>query len=274
MADMEPEADTAEPTHSVEDLKAADAKELHQAVREEGEGELKRPTQSLFWSGVAAGFGACASLATEGALYAHLADTPARLPIAQLGYPVGFLIAILGRMQLFTESTVTAMIPLVHRPSFSRAWQTLRLWGVVLLANLIGSAAVSACVALGGIGEPATRAAMIELSMAITHRDALETFFNAVPAGFLIASVAWMLPNAREHAFFVIAALTYVITLGGFAHSIIGSAEAFVLLFAGRIDLATCFGGFLGPAVIGNLVGGAGLFALLAHAQVAGEVQD
>ena len=50
--------DTSEdaPDEDVESLKAADAKDLHQAVREAGEEELDRPLASLFFSGLAANF--------------------------------------------------------------------------------------------------------------------------------------------------------------------------------------------------------------------------
>ncbi|MBN9940454.1 formate/nitrite transporter family protein, partial [Listeria monocytogenes] len=77
-------------------------------VREEGETAVKRPAAALLWSGLAAGIAINASLLFEGALYAHLPDAPRRPAVVSLGYPIGFLIVVLGRMQLFTESTITA----------------------------------------------------------------------------------------------------------------------------------------------------------------------
>lgn len=128
----------------VEDLKAADAGELHRTVREEGESELDRPAAALFWSALAAGLAINSSLIAEAALHRDLPDAPWRDLVVSLGYPIGFLIVILGRMQLFTESTVTAMLPLVSRPSVRALRRTLRLWGIVLGANLIGT-----CIAAG-----------------------------------------------------------------------------------------------------------------------------
>ena len=75
MADSEDKGD--EPG-TVDDLKSANAVELHRAVREEGQAELDRPTGSLFWSGLAGGLAITASLVAEGAIAAHTAPGPAR----------------------------------------------------------------------------------------------------------------------------------------------------------------------------------------------------
>lgn len=258
----------------VEELKAAPARDLHQAVREEGEEELSRPVASLFWSGLAAGLAINASLITEGALHLATVEGPARKAIVALGYPIGFLVVILGRMQLFTESTITAMLPLVTKPSWWSLSRTLRLWGVVLVANLAGTALAAGAIALGRLGNADLAAAMGEVSMRIVEHDAGATFVNAIPAGFMIAILAWSLPNAREQAFWVILAITYVVALAGFSHSIVGSDEVFLLVFTGKVGAWEGIMGSLVPAILGNLVGGAGIFALLAHAQVRGEMRE
>ncbi|PTW48666.1 formate/nitrite transporter FocA (FNT family) [Sphingomonas faeni] len=260
------------PGEDVEDLKAADAQDLHKAVREEGEEELDRPVSSLFFSGLAAGMAIASSLIAEGALHHALPDTPWRTVIVSLGYPIGFLVVILGRMQLFTESTITAMLPLVTKPSGWALRRTLRLWSVVLGANLIGTALAGGMIAAGLLGGSELRTAMIEVSMAITELSPGATFVNAVPAGFMIAILAWSLPNAREQSFLVIVAITYVVAIAAFSHSIVGSVEAWLLVFSGKVGVAEALGGLMVPAILGNLLGGAGLFALLAHAQVRGEM--
>jgi formate-nitrite transporter family protein len=45
------------------------------------------------------------------------------------------------------------------------------------------------------------------------------------------------------------------------------SAETFLLLFAGQIEIARALGALIAPALIGNVIGGTGLFALLAYAK-------
>lgn len=263
---------TPRPDENVEDLKAADAQDLHKAVREAGEEELDRPVASLFFSALAAGMAISGSLIAEGALHQVLPDTPWRTVVVSLGYPIGFLVVILGRMQLFTESTITAMLPLATRPSRWALARTLRLWGIVLTANLLGTAIAALAMATGALGSEAIRAAALTLSAGITELSAGRTFVNAIPAGFMIAILAWALPNARDQSVPVIVIVTYVLAIAGFSHSIVGSAEAFLLLFAGRTDVWQTVAGLIAPAVLGNLVGGAGIFALLAHAQVRGEM--
>jgi formate/nitrite transporter FocA (FNT family) len=266
------EQNPAPPAADDDDLKAADAKDLHRTVREAGEEELRRPALSLFWSGLAAGIAISVSLLTEAALHAALPEAPWRELIVGFGYPVGFLVVILGRMQLFTESTITAMLPLVTRPSGWAIARTLRLWGIVLAANLLGTAIAAAALASGAMGSEAIREAALAISGGITELSAGRTFVNAIPAGFMIAILAWALPNARDQSVAVIVIFTYILTICGFSHSIVGSAEAFLLLFAGQTGVWQTLAELIAPAVLGNLMGGAGIFALLAHAQVRGEM--
>ena len=124
------------------------------------------------------------------------------------------------------------------------------------------------------MGSVALHDAALAVAQPITELSAGRTFVNAVPAGFLIAVLAWALPNAREQSAVVIGVFTYVLAIGSFSHSIVGSAEAFLLWFDGQTGAWQTIGGLIAPAVLGNLLGGAGIFALLAHAQVRGEMPE
>lgn len=274
MADPHPDSAPDAGNDDVEDLKAADATELHRAVREAGEEELDRPFAALFWSALAAGFAINTSLIVEAALHRDLPDVAWRGLVVSLGYPIGFLIVILGRMQLFTESTVTAMLPLVTRPSWWALRRTMRLWGIVLGANLVGTGIAAGLIAVGVLGDDSLRVAAIEISERITELGPWATFLNAIPAGFLIAVLAWTLPNARDQAFWIILAITYAVAIAGFSHSVVGSDEAFLLAFTGHVGWTEALFALIAPAVLGNLVGGAGLFAVLAHAQVRSDKED
>jgi formate/nitrite transporter FocA (FNT family) len=66
--------------------------------------------------------------------------------------------------------------------------------------------------------------------------------------------------------------LTCTIALGDFTHVVAGGAEAFLLVFAGQTGIGHALGAIIVPALIGNIIGGTGLFALLAHAQVRQEL--
>ena len=59
-------------------------------------------------------------------------------------YTVGFLIVILGRMQLFTENPITTIIPLLSEFSWLRLYEVARLWSTVFFFNIIGTAIAAA----------------------------------------------------------------------------------------------------------------------------------
>lgn len=124
----------------VEELSAPRSPVIFKVISQQGEDELARPDASLFWSGIAAGISIMASTIVEGALWHRLPDAPWRDAVTNLGYSVGFLIVILGRMQLFTEQTIVAVLPVMAAPSWRKAAGTARLWAIVFAANIVGSA--------------------------------------------------------------------------------------------------------------------------------------
>lgn len=66
--------------------------------------------------------------------------------------------------------------------------------------------------------------------------------------------------------------VTYVIALGGFGHVVAGAAEAWMLALHGDASFGRAIGGFIVPALLGNILGGTGLFAVVAHGQVRSEI--
>ncbi len=88
---------------------------VYETIRREGEEELKRSSVSLAWSGLAAGLSMGFSLVAEALLAAYLPNAEWTSLISKLGYSVGFLIVVLGRQQLYTETTLTVILPLLSR---------------------------------------------------------------------------------------------------------------------------------------------------------------
>jgi formate-nitrite transporter family protein len=241
-------------------------------VRQQGEDELNRPNSSLFWSGIAAGITIMASVMAQGALRQKLPDAPWREVVSGIGYSVGFLMVILSRMQLFTEQTIVTVLPVMAASSWPKLWGMARLWTIVFAANMIGTFVTAAVNAKLRLVSPDLLASMLAVSAPLLHKSPLDVLAQAVPAGFIIASVAWIRAAITNGEFWVVLTLTYVIALGEFTHVIAGSAETFLLLFAERIEVAAALGNIIAPALIGNVIGGTGLFALLAHAQVRQEL--
>jgi formate/nitrite transporter FocA (FNT family) len=93
-----------------------------------------------------------------------------------------------------------------------------------------------------------------------------------VSSGFLVAAMVWMIPTAESAKFAVIALMTYVIALGGFTHIVTGSMEAYMLVFAGQWQWWQMIVQFAVPVLIGNVIGGTALFAVISYAQVMEEI--
>ena len=258
---------------SVSDFSSGSAKVVHEVVRLQGDEELGRPIQSLLLSGFAAGVAISASLLAEAFLRMRLPHAEWTDLVVALGYTAGFVIVILGKLQLFTESTVTAVLPLATHPTTRNLFRLLRLWTVVFLANMAGTLLVSTLVAKQIIVGQDQLAAAVEISKPILTHDSKTTLLTAMPAGFLIASIAWILPNARGSEFWVITLVTYIIAIGGFSHVVAGSGEAWLLMLMGQTSFAGAVGGFILPAFFGNIIGGTGLFAVVAHGQVRQEIK-
>ena len=247
------------------------APEVYQAIRREGEDELARPNISLWWSGVGAGFAIAASVVARTALHDELPDSAWRPVVENFGYCVGFVIVILGRIQLFTENTITVILPLMAAPSLTLLFKTARLWLIVFTANLVG-AILAALLAYYGYFSASQMHAAVVIAEPLAHTGWSHMLLKGIPAGFLIASIVWMTPNARNFEIWVIVMATYVIAVGGYAHVVVGSIEVSMLFFAGQIDLFNSIFVFLIPALIGNVLGGTVLFSLLAYGQVRLEI--
>jgi formate/nitrite transporter FocA (FNT family) len=241
---------------------------IHKIIREEGETDLQRPAAALVWSGLAAGLSMGFSFAVPALLTAFLPQAPWAHIVASLGYAVGFAVVVLGRQQLFTESTLTAAIPALTRRDAATTLAMLRLWGIVLAANLAGTWLFAAALAWANpLGGEAAGA------MAALQREALANGFGltvvkAVFAGWLIGLMAWLLPTGGSAKILIIALLTWVVALGKLSHIIAGSTETAYGVLTGAASLSDYALKFLLPTLIGNVVGGAALVAMLNHAPV------
>jgi formate/nitrite transporter FocA (FNT family) len=246
---------------------------IYEAIRREGEHELSRPTSALWWSGVAAGLAISTSVLCKGFLASILPHADWSAGISNLGYTVGFLIVILGRMQLFTENTITPILPLFLAPTRDNFIQTARLWGIVFAANLLGCLVAALVLVRVNILPEARFEGILAVSRHYAEATALEHFTWGIPAGFLIAALVWILPRMESAGeVLMIVILTYVIGLGGMSHVVAGSTELFILVAHGELEPGAALLGGIVPAFAGNVLGGTGIFAALTYAQVREEI--
>jgi formate/nitrite transporter FocA (FNT family) len=268
--DNKPELSNEE-EHEAERRTSVRAKVVHEAIRRDGETELDRPAPALNWSAFAAGMTMGLSLMAEGVLRQHLPDTDWRLLVAKLGYPIGYIIVIVGKQQLFTESTLTPMIPALENRNAETFWKLMKLWAVVLIANLAGAHAIawffSNTVALSS----ELQHTLLEISREGTALDPWTAFVRAIPAGWLIAMIVWLKAATDSGELLIIMILTYFVGVGDFTHIIAGSVEYLFLVFAGAADWFTFLRDYALPVLVGNIVGGTGIVAVLSHAQVRAE---
>jgi formate/nitrite transporter FocA (FNT family) len=267
-----PKGITEREISDIEEMSAPRTPVIYEVVRRLGDEEMARPATSLWWSGVAAGLSISFSLLAQAILQAHLPDEPWRPLVSGFGYCVGFLMVVLGNQQLFTESTITVVLPVFKDLSWKNIGRMGRLWTIVLAANYIGTLLASIFCSYA----PVMPADLLH-GMQVISRDLLglgwwQMAFRGVSSGFLIAAMVWMIPSAESGKFAVITLMTYLIAIGGFTHVVAGSMEANLLVLSGDWEWWRMLVQFLAPVLIGNMIGGTALFALISYAQVMEEI--
>lgn len=247
---------------------------VYEIIRTEGEGELGRTFSALWWSGLAAGISIGFSFLTVAVLAAHLPDFAWKEIIAKAGYAVGFLIVILGRQQLFTENTLTAVLPVITRRRPDWLVSMLRLWSIVLAANVVGCLVFAVALSSTDMVSSEVAGELRAIVEAMMQNTPWQMFVKGLGSGWIIAAMVWMLPSSEGSEFAVITLMTYLIALCGFTHVIAGSAEALYGVLTGSITLGSAVFGFFLPTLAGNVFGGTVLFAVLSYAQVRTEIPD
>ena len=263
---------TKQEVEDVEELSSPRSPVIYEVVRRLGDEEMSRPLTSLWWSGLAAGLSISFSLLAQAILEAHLPDAPWRPLVSSFGYSVGFIMVVLGRQQLFTESTITVVLPVFADLNWANIARLARLWTLVLIANLAGTLIAALLCSFTPALSPALLASMLHVSHSLLDLSWTEMFFRAITSGFLIAAMVWMIPSAESAKFSVVTVMTYLIALGGFTHIVAGSMEAYMLVLAGDWEWWRMAVQFVAPVLLGNIVGGTALFALISYAQVMKEI--
>ena len=110
---------TKQEIEDVEEMSSPRTPEIYEVVRRLGDEEMRRPVTSLWWSGLAAGLSISFSLLGQAIIESRLPDAAWRPLVSGFGYSVGFLMVVLGRQQLFTESTITVVLPVFADLSWS-----------------------------------------------------------------------------------------------------------------------------------------------------------
>ncbi|CDV35028.1 putative membrane protein [Salmonella enterica subsp. enterica serovar Paratyphi A] len=257
-----------------EDRLPSRAMAIHEHIRQDGEKEMERDAMALLWSAIAAGLSMGTSLLAKGIFHVQLEGVPGGFLLENLGYTFDFIIVIMARQQLFTENTVTAVLPVMQNPTLSNVGLLMRLWGVVLLGNLIGTGVAAWAFEYMPIFDEETRDAFVKIGMEVMKNSPTEMFANAIISGWIIATMVWMFPAAGGAKIVVIILMTWLIALGDTTHIVVGSVEILYLVFNGTLPWSDFFWPFALPTLAGNICGGTFIFALMSHAQIRNDMSN
>jgi formate/nitrite transporter FocA (FNT family) len=228
--------------------------------------EFRRSMRLLFLSGLAAGLSISLSFVGAAALWEVAPEGYGDI-LSDLIYPLGFFFVVAGRYQLFTENTLTPVTLVLTR--IASVPTLLKVWVVVLAANVLGAALTAYVLASTGIFSPEVAEQARYFGHHFLEMGGWDVFWKGVVAGWLVASMVWILHATDDDAarFLFIFVIIYTIALADLAHCIVGACEVLYLVFLNEATLAAALGGFFGPAVLGNTVGGVLLVAILNFAQ-------
>ncbi len=249
------------------------AAEIYAAAVQIGEDELKRSSTGLALSGLAAGLGMGLTALGSAAILAEVGEGAAHHLLVTLLYPLGFIVVVVGRAQLFTENTLFPVILVLDRRRHLR--NTLRLWAVVFSANVVGAMLFAILMIKCGAVSPEIARALGRLGMQTVQGGVGHLFWAGVAGGWIIALMAWLVTASRFTIgqIVLIYLMTFAVGAAGLAHCIAGSTEALSAVLAGQVSVIT-FVAWLLAATAGNTVGGVIIVSLLNYGQVVGSGRD
>ncbi len=243
------------------------ATDIFEQVSRNARRELSRPWRALAISGLAGGLSMGLTGLSVSVVTATLGTAPWAQFVALLLYPMGFMVVIIGRGQLFTENTLypVALI-LAERRHF---WTTLRLWGIVFPTNVLGALLFAILAARTRALQPAILHALTLMGTTAAAPTQRHIFWSAVVGGWMIAMVAWLVSSSHSitGSVALIWLLTFVVGAGHFAHCIATSGEILVAVLGHAIP-ASAYLRWILPATLGNICGGVLLVTLLEYGQV------
>ncbi|MDP8958868.1 MAG: formate/nitrite transporter family protein [Actinomycetota bacterium] len=250
-----------------------ESKKDYRTILEEqiGEGlkQLDRRSSGLLISGLSAGldlgFGPFLMAVMLTLLGGSFPEATTRILLANM-YALGFIFVIMGRSELFTEHTTLAVLPVLGRRASVRS--LARLWGLVFAANLVGGALFAwLAVVIGPALGVAEQSAFSEIAASLVDHSWWVVLLSAVLAGWLMGLLSWLVAAGRDTVSQVLFVWLVAgsIGLAGLHHSIAGTVEVLLGVFAGQGATLVDFGSFLVWTTLGNALGGVFFVAVIKY---------
>ncbi len=197
-------------------------------------------------------------------LMQNLHETPFGKVVASLFFGVGLFVIIVTNSELFTSNNMYLTFSSLAKQT---SWmQTLRLWSVCYLGNLIGSILIALLLLGAGL------VSSLPLDHAVHQGAAAKSllpagaiFFRGVLANWVVCLAVWVNLHLKEDLARM-AAIVLIISVFvylGFEHSIANMATfAVSLLGQGQVTIAGASHNLLW-STLGNIVGGGGFIGTL-----------
>ena len=252
-------------------------REIAERVESVGVAKARLPLLSMLMLGVLAG-----AFIGLGALYFVLIKADASLGFAAsqllggLVFSLGLVLVIVAGAELFTGNNLLAMAWADGKIS---TFELLRNWSVVCGANLVGAIGLAVLVFLSGhtdMNNGAVAEQYVRIAAAKCALPFWTAFFKGVLCNVLVCLAVWMALAGRSVIDKVIAIVFPIsaFVAAGFEHSI---ANMYIIplamllkafgSFGAQADAITWSGlfGNLVPVILGNIIGGSMLVALVYH---------
>ncbi len=234
----------------------------------EGLEQVDRTNFSLFLSSFAAGLilGFVAMLVALAFQLPIENSLLSRVAVACV-YPLGFIICILSGSQLFTEHTATVFYPFLDKKIDFK--MLVIVWAVIIAGNIAGTFCSSFLIYHADYIIEG-KEGFLGVYNHLIHFSFFEVLYSAILAGWLMAQGGWLVLSTTTTSIKVICIyiVTFIIGIGGFHHSIAGSAEIFMGIFHSSVPEFQSGIKFILASLAGNLVGGSLFVAILNYSHI------
>ncbi|MCY7329731.1 MAG: formate/nitrite transporter family protein [Saprospiraceae bacterium] len=249
-------------------------KEAYEIMSEQIQAGLKEHNRSdfgLFLSSLSAGLEVGFSILIIGIIFTLFKNESSggQLTLMMaLVYPIGYIFVLIGRSELFTEHTTLATIPVMNGEATLSS--LAKLWLLVYVGNLVGGYIFgSISLVFNAEMHLIGKDFFYFVSEKMLKYSVSATLISSIMAGWLMGMLSWLLSSAQDtfSRVVMIFLVTFLISIAGLHHCIVGSIEVFMAFFAEANQIS--WGQFLKfqvLATLGNIIGGVFLVAVVKYA--------
>src|SRR5438067_511885 len=150
------------------------------------------------------------------------------LALGGIVFPIGFLLVIVGRSELFTENLLIPVLAVLRKEGSVGSLATL--WGLSWVGNLVGCVVMALLLSVPeAVGIPIHKgyAAYAGYKLAMPP---VATLVSGVAAGIVMTVLTWVLLGLRDSVAKAVAifAAGFVLFASNLSHSIVGASILFV----------------------------------------------